>query len=87
MIEGGPHRLQARPAALADYAGQDPQPTVVPWPAGADVALTDSLECATTASADVLTALQAATSLTLFDEAGRLFQVAAVAQLPGDPAC
>jgi hypothetical protein len=78
------YRLQARAVTEEELTGFDVEPTRVPWPADAGVALADAAECAI-ASADVVGALLTeANQLTYFTEGDAIYQVSAIALLPGD---
>jgi hypothetical protein len=87
VLEARAYRLQATPVTLDSFAGSDPQPTVQPWPEGIGVRLATAATCAVVSGADVATVLQAANSQSLFTDAGVTYQLAAVAQLPGDADC
>ena len=78
------YRLQSRVVTEDELSGFDIEPTRVTWPAAAGVSLADSAECAT-ASADAVGALLTeANQLTYFTEGDAIYQVSAIALLPGD---
>ena len=66
-----------------DFSNGEIEPTIVAWPAGATVRLADSLSCSVVPASDVGSVLQAANQLTLFSDAGIVYQVLAKQQLPG----
>jgi hypothetical protein len=80
-------RFQATEVDEATLAGYEMEPTIVDWPADAGVRLAAATTCARSTAASVLAAFADATQLTFFRDAGVVYQVAAVAVLPGDPAC
>lgn len=80
-------RFQALVTDESALEGYDIEPTVVDWPASADVRLADATTCARSSNAAVRAAFEAADQLTFFRDAGVLYQVSAVGVLPGDPAC
>ena len=81
------YRLLARPTDPANVGSPDLPATIVDWPADAGVALATADPCAEADAAKVGTALADATSLTLFRDAGAVYQVWARGVLPGDAAC
>jgi len=86
-LVAGSYRIQARPQTVEDLAAYDPAPTEMPWPAEIGVVLADAAECALipAEAVSVADALFAeATQITFFKEADVVYQVAAVALLPGD---
>ncbi|CAB4882628.1 unannotated protein [freshwater metagenome] len=80
------YRIQARVVTDADLAGYDQSipPVKVAWPSGAGVGLASASTCAVVAAPNVDAVLQAATQMTFFTDNGVIYQVAAVAKLPGD---
>lgn len=80
------YRLQATAVTDADLADYDQTipPVKVAWPADAGVSLSSASTCAVASAAKVDAVLKAATQLTFFTEADAIYQVAAVAKLPGD---
>jgi hypothetical protein len=77
-------RIRAQAVTLADFAGQDVEPTVNPWPAETGRRLADAAECALATGPVVADVLAKANTLSLFTEDGLTYQLSAVAQLPGD---
>jgi hypothetical protein len=83
------YRFQATVVDPADFGS--PQPTVVPWPASTGVALADAAgdlgTCATVDADAVGDLFSSANQLTLFQDAGVVYQLAVIAVLPGDAPC
>lgn len=80
-------RMIALPVNVADWAGNDPQPVVKPWPQDTGVRLATAAECTRVPAAKVDTLFAGASQLTFFDEDGLTYQVSARGVLPGDPTC
>ncbi len=78
------YRLQARAVTEEELSGLDVEPTRVAWPADAGVALGDAVECAIASAATVGALLTEANQLTYFTEGDVIYQVSAIAFLPGD---
>ncbi len=80
------YRIQATVVTDADLANYDQTmpPVKLPWPADAGVSLSSASTCAVVPAAKVDAVLKAATQLTFFTESATIYQVAAVAKLPGD---
>jgi hypothetical protein len=83
-LQPAAYRIQATEVTDDDLADLDIPPTKVPWPSNTGVTLADAKQCAVVAADTAGEVLQAATQLTYFTESDRVYQVAAVAKLPGD---
>lgn len=84
------YRVRAMPTDPAQFT--DPAPTVLPWPADTGVTLASASNCAVAEAAKVGEVLTNANQLTFFTEkdasgAEVTYELAAIAQLPGDEAC
>lgn len=80
-------RLQATPIDPAMAGDSEVKPTLVGWPADADVALSAAAECAITASPAAVALLVEARQTTLFTAGDLTYTVVAAPVLPGDPGC
>ena len=80
------YRIQASVVTEADLANYDQTtpPVKVAWPADAGVSLATAETCAVVPASKVDAVFKTATQLTFFTEASAIYQVAAVAKLPGD---
>ncbi len=81
------YRLAAETVNIADYAGNDPAPTVVPWPASAGIDLATASTCVRLAAERVGDVLAGATQMTFFADHGSVYRLAVRGVLPGDPSC
>jgi hypothetical protein len=84
------YRFQAMPVDPANWT--DPAPTLQPWPAGTGVVLAEAANCVTVQATAVGDLFTTANQLTFFTEADAtgaevVYQVAAIAVLPGDAPC
>jgi hypothetical protein len=68
------------------YANDGIEPTIVAWPAGATVPLADAASCTVVPADEIGGVLESANQLTLFSDAGIIYQVLAKQKLPG-PTC
>jgi hypothetical protein len=80
------YAIWARPMSLADFAGADPQPTVVPWPV-ASIDLKTADTCLVVNGADVQVAFEAGNFQTLWDQGGATYAIAVRTMLPGGDPC
>ena len=78
------YRLQARVVTEQELTGFDIEPTRVPWPTDAGVSLADAAQCAMVPADAVGALLTEANQLTYFTEGDAIYQVSAIALLPGD---
>lgn len=69
---------------LSAFGSDGIEPTVVPWPDDAGVALADAATCTEISSAGVIEAFTAANQLTFFDDDGVVYQVLVRPVLPGN---
>ncbi len=76
------YRIQARPADPSTIT-EEPEPTIVPWPADTGIRLADATTCAIGTGEVLASTLAAANTLTFFTEDGVTYQLSAVGQLPG----
>lgn len=76
--------VQARELADSDLAAYDPPAHVMAWPTNAGVSLGATSTCAVVPAAKVDAVLKTATQNTVFTDAAKTYQVAAIALLPGD---
>jgi hypothetical protein len=65
------------------FANGEIEPTTVVWPAGASVPLVDAAQCTVVSATQVGEVLESADQLTLFSDAGIIYQVLAKQRLPG----
>ena len=86
MLVPASYRIRATVVTDADLANYDQTvpPVKVAWPTDAGVSLASASTCAVAQAAKVDAVLKSATQLTFFTEAGAIYEVAAVATLPGD---
>jgi hypothetical protein len=78
------YRIQAYEVSEEELAGYEMPPTKVAWPVDAGVSLAAASDCAVVAADKVAAVFDTATQLTFFTEGDKIYQVAAVAKLPGD---
>jgi hypothetical protein len=84
IYEPTDYGIQAQPIDdLSAYGGDGIEPTVVPWPSDAGVALADATACTLVPAKGVGDTLMEANQLTFFDEDGQTYQVLAKPILPG----
>ncbi len=81
------YRFQARAIDPAELNGQQPAPTVVPWPVDAGVSLASATTCARVDAASVGSLFLDAKQNTYFTEGDVTYQLAVAGVLPGDPVC
>lgn len=79
------YRLQAMEVDPTQWT--EPSPTVVAWPGDTGVALADVTTCGSVAADKVDALFADATELTFFQENDVVYQLAAIAALPGELAC
>jgi len=87
MFTPAAYRIRARVAEQSEVDASTPTPAVVDWPASTGVRLADAANCATLTAEQAGTLLADARQNTFFRDGDSLYFVAAVALLPGDPAC
>jgi hypothetical protein len=78
-------RIRAHVTDPAEWSA--PEPTIVDWPAAAGVALAAASECAMVEAATIGDLIGTAKQNTLFRDAGVVYQLSALAVLPGDVDC
>jgi hypothetical protein len=81
------YAIWARPMSLADFAGVDPQPPVIPWPITTIDLTADAATCLAVNATDVQIAFEAATQNTLWEQNGATYAIAVRTVLPGTAAC
>jgi hypothetical protein len=86
-FEPAAYRFQAFVVEPDAIAAQEPEPTLMEWPASTGVKLADAVECARIDAAAAGTLFTDALQNTYFTEAGVTYSLAVGRVLPGDPAC
>src|SRR6056297_852045 len=84
LIEPDEFAIEALPVDDRDaYTRDGIEPSVVPWPADAGVALTDATTCTVIPAEGVADVFASANQLTFFDDGGTVYQVLVRPVLPG----
>lgn len=87
MFEPTEFRILATAVNPADWAGNDPQPVVKPWPAETGVKLAEAGTCARVPADKIGTLFADSSQLTFFTEGQATYQLNVRGVLPGDPDC
>jgi hypothetical protein len=86
-FEATAYRFQAYVVDPAALVGQEPAPTVVPWPASTGIKLAAAAECARLDAAAAGSVFTDAMQNTYFTDEGVTYSIAVGRVLPGDPDC